>query len=110
MEFLDDAERFFKIKNIVSENNKINILNVLLQGRARVWLELQVNGFQSFAQFREGFLREFFSVPTQVKIKTQWANRRFVDQEDNLQTYFYKQLKETSFLRPEMSQFEKITQ
>ena len=87
LQFLEDAERFFKIKNIINDQNKLNVINVLLHGKARAWLELN-NGFQSFALFRENFEREFYSIPTQVKIKSLWANRKFNNQEGNLQTFF----------------------
>ena len=41
-----------------------------LEGRARAWFETQRDNFQGYDEFKDRFLREFYSVPIKVKIKT----------------------------------------
>ena len=105
LEFLDEIERFCSIKNI-KNNQKLNILNAMLHGKARVWYDLQGH-FDTYDAFCTAFKNEFFTIPTQVKIKSNWALKKFTDQKDNLQTFFYRQAKEANFFRPKMTEFEK---
>lgn len=104
LEFLSDVERFCTIKNI-KEQNKLSILNVMLEGKARTWYELQ-NSFSNYAEFSQAFLNSFYTIPIQVKIKSQWSTKKFIDQENNLQTFLYRQLKEANFLRRKMTAYE----
>ncbi|KAL7307659.1 hypothetical protein TKK_0000343 [Trichogramma kaykai] len=105
LEFLDDVDRFYRIKNI-KDDKKLNVMSVLLQGKARIWFELY-SPFQSFDQFRKAFINEFYSVSIQVKVKNKWVSKRYDERLKNLQTFFYRQLKEANYLRPKMSDFEK---
>ena len=106
LEFLNNVERFCAIKYI-REDKKINILNILLQSKARIWYELQIP-FQNYENFRIAFLNEFFTIPIQVKLKNKWSLKKFnFENNKNLQTYYYEQAKQATYLRPKLSEFEK---
>ena len=79
----------------------------MLHGKARVWFGLQ-NSLDNFDQFREAFKSKFYTVPIQVKTKSKWLNARFNSELDtNLQTFYYSQLKQSNYIRPLMSDYEK---
>lgn len=98
LEFIDDFNKYCKAKN-VRANSKLSTLEAALTGRASLWFNVQPN-FQTFEVFIEAVKTEFHSVPVQVKVKTDWSHRRYRENEGNLQTYFYKQLRAASFIVP----------
>ena len=106
LEFLEQMEKFFKIKNI-SVENKMGLIEVALEGNARLWLNLQ-RQYETYEHFKDEFKARFFSIPIQVKAKSQWANREFNEKNDgNFQNYYYARLKKASYIRPVMSEYEK---
>ena len=104
-EFIEELEKFFRIKNI-KENKKISGVESALMGKAQYWFHLQDN-FASYNEFKNAFITEFYSIPTQVKVKSAWASRRYQSQDGNFQTYYYQQLKESNYILPKLSEFEK---
>ena len=106
LEFLYNIEKYFALKN-TREENKMSVIEVALQNKARWWLDLQ-GPFFNYQTFKIKFTAEFFSIPVQVKIENKWANRRYSkDNDGNLQNYFYKQLKEVNFILPYATVFKK---
>ena len=105
IKFLKEIDRYCTIKNIET-NRKMTVLPLLLHGKARIWFELQAN-YLNYDSFKDGFLKEFYNIPIQIKLKNAWANKRFTENDKTLQNYYYKQIKEASYLRPEISEFEK---
>lgn len=67
MEFVEGLEKFFKIKNI-KEDRKMLVVEHSLEGRASLWLDLRKE-IQSYNEFKERFLDEFYSVPVRVQFK-----------------------------------------
>lgn len=104
MEFLEELEKYFKIKNI-KDDRKILIVEHSLEGRAGLWFELQ-NNIQNYEEFKEQFFEEFYSVPTRVHFKNLWMERRFDSYKDSLQTYYYSQIKESRYFIPKLSEYE----
>jgi len=104
MEFLEELEKYFKIKN-VKEDRKILIVEHSLEGRASLWFELQ-NNIQNYEEFKERFLEEFYSVPTRVQFKNSWMERRYNSYKESLQTYYYMQIKESRYFIPKLSDYE----
>lgn len=105
LEFLCDLEKYFSIKN-VPDHRKISIVELALENKAQYWISLQ-NKFTRYEQFREQFINEFYSIPIQVKVKNTWASRKYREIDGNLQTYYYKQLKEANYIMPKLSTFER---
>lgn len=106
LEFLENFERFCLTKNI-ADNNKLRMLNVALHGRARNWLDLQPS-FDSFEQFSNEFQKEFYSTMSQIDFRDKWINKKFISKDDkSLKTYYYRQLKQATYLKPVPSEYEK---
>ena len=78
-EFIQELEKFFRIKNI-KDNKKISGVESALMGKAQYWFHLQGN-FASYDEFKNAFITEFYSIPTQVKVKSAWASRRYQSQD-----------------------------
>ena len=106
IEFLEKVEKFFTVKNINNEK-KMALIEIALEGSARLWLNLQ-NSFNTYEAFKEAFKARFFSIPIQVKVKNQWSTREYNEKDDgNFQNYYYSQLKDASYIIPLMSEYEK---
>ena len=106
LEFLDKIEGFFRVKNI-SNDKKLAIIEMSLEGSARLWFNLQ-NQFESYEIFKIAFKARFFSVPVQIKLKNQWVMREYYEKFDgNFLNYYYSQLKKASYMTPAMSEYEK---
>ncbi|KAK2575340.1 hypothetical protein KPH14_012742 [Odynerus spinipes] len=104
-EFLDEVEKYFKFKG-VREEHKTLVCESFLEGRAKFWADTVSNITQPYTEFRCKFLKEFYSIPVQVKLKNQWLSRRYRQQEGALQDYFYKQIRAARYFEPEMSTYE----
>lgn len=104
MEFVEGLEKFFKIKN-VKDDRKMLIVEHALEGKASLWLDLRQN-IQNYNEFKEQFLDEFYSVPTRVQFKNSWMGCRYDSDKDSLQTYYYRQLKESRYFIPRLSDYE----
>ena len=102
--FLNDLEKFFRVKNISNER-KLSITEHALSGKAKFWFELNHN-YTNYEHFKNLFLAEFFSVPIQVKIKNMWKDRKYKMQDGTLQKYYYSQMHEAKNFEPKLSDFE----
>lgn len=105
LEFLESIEQFFLLRNI-SNNKKVSLLPMTLEGRAQLWYGLQ-NPFQTYEAFKDAFTSEFYSIPIQVQKKSEWSVERFSGNDGNLQTYFYKKLKASTYIRPPIIEYER---
>ena len=106
LEFLDRLDKFFRIKNI-SADKKMSAVEIALDGNARLWLDLQ-NDFENYEAFKVAFQARFFSVPIQVKVKSNWVTREYNERRDgNFLNFYYQQYKEASYIRPIMTEYEK---
>lgn len=65
------------------------------------------NNFNDYNEFKVAFQEELYSIPIQIKTKSKWVNTKFHEQHQNLQTFYYAQLKAANYLRPEISNYEK---
>lgn len=101
--YLDKLMKYFRAKG-TTENNKLEIVERSLEGRAHTWFDANV--FETFDDFRTAFLNEFNSVPCQVKLKSKWLKRRYNQQDGTLQSYFYDQVSEAQFFQPKYSPYE----
>ena len=104
VEFLEEMERFFKLKSINNERRMMMIEHAL-GGKAAIWFELKIN-FDSYEQFREQFLEEFYSIPIRVIFKNQWMDRRCSINEESLQTYYYRQVRDARYFIPKLTSYE----
>lgn len=98
-EFLNNLNRYFTIKQINDEHRLLLIENAL-EGRAKMWYETNRDEFMDYEQFKAAFLKEFFSIPIRVKIKSRWSARRFEPGKSTLQSYFLSQYKEAQYFLP----------
>lgn len=105
LEFLEDLDQFFRLRDTTDEK-KISLLQVALEGRAKLRYGLQTP-FQNYNTFREAFENEFYSIPIQVQKKNEWAIGRFSITDGSLQIYFYKKLKSASYIRPALIVYER---
>ena len=106
LEFLDRLDKFFRIKNI-SADKKMSAVEIALDRNARLWLDLQ-NDFENYEAFKVAFQASFFSVPIQVKVKSNWVTREYNERRDgNFLNFYYQQYKEASYIRPIMTEYEK---
>lgn len=102
-EYLEKLKSFKKLKNI-DDKLVLLILEHSLEGRARLWYDLNAN-FETFDDFQTEFLDEFYSIPVRVKIKNLWVARRYTSNV-SFPEYFYSQSKESSFFIPELTTYE----
>lgn len=105
MNFIDELDRYFKFKN-VREEHKLLVVESLIEGRLKIWFEIEKNVIANFEAFKVAFKNEFYSVPVKVRIKNQWATRRYSGEEESLHGYFFKQLKESRYFDPPLSAYE----
>lgn len=104
-EFLELVEKYFRIKK-VQEDCQLLVLETLLEGRARDWYRAQNNVFADYASFKTGFLEEFYSVATQVRLKAQWSSRRYAMGDGTMQSYFLRQASVAQYFSPKLDQYE----
>lgn len=87
LEFLDEVERYFRMRQIANDR-KVHIVTMFLKNKTRSWIELQ-NVFENYDQFKTAFTDKFCTVEVQVKTKNRWLNNRFNPQQhENLQSFF----------------------
>ena len=104
--FLEELERYFRIKNINIDSKKLVLAEHALEDQARIWIRYKRDAIVSYGQFKIEFLEEFYSVPIRVKLENKWYLRRYSIQDGNLLTYFYSQTKEASFFEPQLSEYK----
>ena len=76
LEFLDDIKKYFKIKNITTDERKLDCLDIALDGKSRSWWKLQHN-IHMFSNSERSFLNEFYATPVQVKVESKWSNTKY---------------------------------
>lgn len=84
-EFIESLEKYFNVKNIPN-NQKMQVVEAALQGKAKIWIDLQ-NNLQNYDAFKVRFIEAFYSVPVMCKVKTNWSNRKY--REGSLLLYFF---------------------
>lgn len=104
-QFLESLRKFFEIKNILA-NNQLGFVDGALEGRAKVWFDTKRNSFAGYDEFREQFLKDFYSVPIRVQFKSNWLSRRFESNKEGLNSYFLGQVKEAQYFEPAMKPYE----
>ena len=72
LEFLDKLNRFFYKKNIPEERKLF-----VLEGPAKLWLEMRPRPFINFPECQFKFLSNFHSIEARMKAKTRWQERTF---------------------------------
>lgn len=75
----------------MQEDCKLLILETLLEGRARDWYRAHQGHYLTYNTFKLAFLQEFYSIPTQVRLKAQWSSRRYASSDGSMHSYFYQQ-------------------
>ena len=101
--FLGDLNKFFAVKKI-PENHKLVIVSNALDEKARRWFDSKI--LINYQQFVTAFKEEFYSIPVQVEIKREWAERKHSQSGLSLQAYFLKQVNEASHFTPKMTNYE----
>ena len=104
-EFLEQVQKYFLVKK-VQDDCQLFVLETLLDGRARDWYRAQTDAYVDFDAFKVAFLEEFYSVPTVVRLKTQWSSRRYTSAESSMQSYFFKQSSAAQYFIPKLEQYE----
>lgn len=104
VEFLEELEKFCRLKNMNRDTDKMLVIENALEGRACCWFT--VNRINDFETFKQLFMEEFYSVPIKIKFKNNWSSRKYHEKIGSLQTYFYSQLKESEYIRPKLSAYE----
>ena len=84
----------------------MSMFEIAFEGKARSWLMLQ-SQVMTYSNFKDLFIKEFYSVPSQVKVKNIWSNRKYNDQYENFQNFYYKQLMYANYILPVMSEYER---
>ncbi|XP_046614681.1 uncharacterized protein LOC124302493 [Neodiprion virginianus] len=105
IEFLDNMESYFNLKNIVGQW-KLGIIENKLRGRAKLWWSSIKHQIESYDAFERTFLEKFYSIPIQVKAKNRWSSRKYKSQDGSLQMYFFKQIVEAKYFTPKLDVFE----
>lgn len=105
MEFIRNFEKYSIRKNI-SEDDKLLIVEDALQGTVKIWFDAITTPFLNYNEFKEVFLKEFFSLEARMQVKSEWENKRFNSSNKSLQMYYNQQLKVAKFTVPKMEQYE----
>lgn len=105
LEYLEEVERYFKLKNIRNEH-KLALIENIIDGRARTWYEAIKDSIDTFEAFKQSFKEEFYSIPERVRFKNNWSFRKYKSGDGSMHTYFYKQIKETRYFEPPLTPYE----
>ncbi|KAK2579145.1 hypothetical protein KPH14_001315 [Odynerus spinipes] len=76
LDFLDRLDKYFTFRKC-SEFEKLLIIENSIEGRGKIWYNANRCNFISYVTFKEAFEKQFYSVPMQAKIQSQWSARRF---------------------------------
>ena len=82
------------------------MVETLLEGRAKDWYRSQQGQCANFDDFVTVFLAEFYSITTQVRLKSQWFSRRYSAADGAMQSYFLKQISVAQYFTPKLDQYE----
>ena len=74
LEFLEKIEKYFKLKRIVDEEQKLIVIEDALIGRARTWIDTRPIPFRRYNNFREVFLINFNTIEARIKVKDKWQS------------------------------------
>ena len=104
VEFLEEMEGFFKIKKITVDREMVLVKHALT-GRAGLWIDFN-GGIDTYVQFKELFLKEFYSISVRVQLKNKWMDRKYDARTESLRTYYYHQVKISRYFMPQLSDYE----
>ena len=82
------------------------VIEGFLEGRVKVWFDMNRNNLMTIALFRQAFLEEFYSTPVKVQFKNQWLSRRYRAKEGSMQASFFKQIRDAKYFDPPLSSYE----
>ena len=85
----------------IANDQKLNVTEDALKGRARVWFEARPNSF-----IRSSFLQEFYSLEARAEIKNSWTMRKFKHSDDSLTEYYTEQRRIANHISPPMDTYE----
>lgn len=106
LDFIEDLDRFFRFKNIQLEGRLV-VLDTLFEGKAGKWYRRVRDQFANYEQFKQSFLKEFYSTPFRVQFENRWATRRYTPRDGSLHAYFNQQLHETRHFDPPLTAYKK---
>lgn len=101
--FLEKLEKFFVLKN-VTRNSCMFYLDEVFSGKAKLWYDSQK--FNDYDGFKKSFMKEFYSVPVQVRMKSNWLSKRFNPATDQLNSYFLNQIRDAQYFTPKLENYE----
>ena len=64
----------------------MSMIEIAFEGKSRSWFMLQ-GPVITYTDLKNLFIKEFYSVPSQVKAKTMWSNKKYNDQYENFQNF-----------------------
>ncbi|KAK2577568.1 hypothetical protein KPH14_012858 [Odynerus spinipes] len=104
LDFLDRLDKYFTFRKC-SEFEKLLVIENAIEGRGKIWYNANRCNFMNYVTFKEAFEKEFYSVPMQAKIQSQWSARRFDPRKETLQTFFLFQITEARWFLPKLDQY-----
>ena len=105
VEFIEKLKRYF-IRKKIREDQKLLLAEDALKDRARIWFEARVHPFIDFDHFCSVFLNEFHSVEARTRAKSEWASRKFRNQDRSLYEYFVDQVRAAKYFTPRLDPYE----
>ena len=54
--------------------NQMMVIEGFLEGRVKVWFDMNRNNLMTIGLFRQAFREEFYSTPVKVQFKNQWLS------------------------------------
>lgn len=103
--FIDDVERYLKYKNI-HINHQMFVIDSWLEGRLKIWYDINQERLTTFEVFKAAFLDEFYSTPVKVHFKNQWLARKYKQKDGTMQAYFYRQVRDAGYFDPPLTPYE----
>lgn len=103
-EYLEQIKKYFDVKAIRAPQ-QILMLENILDAPIKVWYQNVKNSIQNFDQFKEAFLKQFYSIPIRLHFKARWQARRYTS-EVTMQEYFYRQVNEAQYFEPPVLPYE----
>lgn len=105
VEFIRSFEKYCIRKNIV-DDERLLIVEDALQGTAKIWFDTIAIPCSSFNEFKDIFLKEYFSIEARMQAKKEWEDRRFHKSDMSLQAYYNLQIKSAKVKVPRMEAYE----
>ena len=104
-EFIERLEKYF-VRKKIANNQKLNVTEDAVKGRARAWFEARPNSFINYGHFRSSFLQEFYSLEARAEIKNSWTTRKFKHSDGSLTEYYTEQRRIAKHISPPMDMYE----